>query len=49
MFSKYDNSIAATNYELYLQEADIAVADLSVNKDRQSALDFSMPFMVKII
>ncbi|CAL8109948.1 unnamed protein product [Orchesella dallaii] len=25
--------------------ADIAVADLSVNKDRQKALDFTMPFM----
>ena len=30
---------------MYLKVADIAVADLSVNKQRQAAVDLTLPFM----
>ena len=29
----------------FIQRADIALADLTMNKDRMEAVDFSVPFM----
>ena len=29
----------------WLQKADLAIADLSINYDREKAVDFTMPFM----
>ena len=37
-------SISVTNF-LFYQKVDLGIADLSINYEREKAVDFTLPFM----